>query len=152
MPANKRTAHPSPSTDRLRRMFESDLARPLILIVALFVVWDLAIRIFSIPPYLVPAPMAVAKQLVNEWPRLWREALVTGYATIGGFGLSILLGIPLAMAIAYSRVVESFVFQSGMLLEPLVELNDFERIGGCGESLGQERVGIESDGCDERIE
>jgi NitT/TauT family transport system permease protein len=100
----------STATASLRRIFESELARPLILVVALFVLWDLAIRIFSIPPYLIPTPMAVARQLVNEWPRLWREALVTSYATLGGFGLSILLGIPIAMAIAYSRVVESFLY------------------------------------------
>ena len=83
-----------------RRVLESQLARPLILIVAIFVLWDLVIRIFKIPPYLIPAPWDVAKMLVAEWPRLWRESLVTGYATLGGFGLSILFGIPIAMLIA----------------------------------------------------
>jgi hypothetical protein len=39
-----------------------------------------------------------------------------------------------------------------VLLEPLVELNDFERVGGRGEGLGEERIGIESDGCNERVE
>ena len=93
-----------------RRVLESQLARPLILIVAIFVLWDLVIRIFKIPPYLIPAPWDVAKMLVTEWPRLWRESLFTGYATLGGFGLSILFGIPIAMLIAYSRLVESYVY------------------------------------------
>ena len=93
-----------------RRVLESQLARPLILIVAIFVLWDLVIRIFKIPPYLIPAPWDVAKMLVAEWPRLWRESLFTGYATLGGFGLSILFGIPIAMLIAYSRLVESYVY------------------------------------------
>jgi NitT/TauT family transport system permease protein len=93
-----------------RRVLESQLARPLILIVAIFVLWDLVIRIFKIPPYLIPAPWDVAKMLVAEWPRLWRESLVTGYATLGGFGLSILFGIPIAMLIAYSRLVESYLY------------------------------------------
>src|SRR5437870_10241208 len=93
-----------------RRILESELARPLILIVAVFVLWDVMIRIFRIPPYLIPAPWDVAKMLVAEWPRLWRESLFTAYATLGGFGLSILLGIPIAMVIAYSRLVESFVY------------------------------------------
>src|SRR6202790_4875539 len=92
-----------------RRVLESQLARPLILIVAIFVLWDLVIRIFKIPPYLIPAPWDVAKMLVAEWPRLWRESLFTGYATLGGFGLSILFGIPIAMLIAYSRLVKSYV-------------------------------------------
>jgi NitT/TauT family transport system permease protein len=93
-----------------RRVLESQLARPLILIVAIFILWDIVIRIFRIPPYLIPAPWDVAKMLVAEWPRLWRESLFTGYATLGGFGLSILVGIPIAMLIAYSRLVESYVY------------------------------------------
>ena len=86
-----------------RRGLDSEYLRPLILIVIVFVLWDVVIRIFRIPPYLIPAPWAVAKMLVAEWPRLLRESLVTGYATLGGFGLSILFGIPMAMLIAYSR-------------------------------------------------
>ena len=49
-------------------------------------------------------------------------------------------------------VGESFVLQRRVLLEPLLELNDFERIGRSGESLGQERIRIESDGRDEGVE
>src|SRR5438046_6659055 len=93
-----------------RRLVESQLARPLILIVLIFVLWDLVIRVFKIPPYLIPAPWDVARMLVAEWPRLWRESLFTGYATLSGFGLSILFGIPIAMLIAYSRLVESYVY------------------------------------------
>jgi NitT/TauT family transport system permease protein len=93
-----------------RRVLESQLVRPLILIIVVFLLWDIVIRIFRIPPYLIPAPWDVAKMLVAEWPRLWRESLFTGYATLGGFGLSILFGIPIAMLIAYSRLVESYVY------------------------------------------
>src|SRR4029078_11470583 len=62
------------------------------------------------PPYLIPAPLAVAKMLVAEWPRLWQNGLFTAYATLGGVALSIIIGIPIAMVIAYSRLVESYVY------------------------------------------
>jgi NitT/TauT family transport system permease protein len=81
-----------------------------LLIVAIFVLWDLVIRVFRIPPYLIPAPLAVARMLVAEWPRLWENGLFTAYATLGGFALSIIIGIPIAMVIAYSRLVESYVY------------------------------------------
>ena len=93
-----------------RRVLLSAWMRPILLIVILLVLWDLAIRAFRIPPYLIPAPEAVVKQLYLEWPKLWREALVTTYATLGGFALSIAFGIPMALMIAYSRTVESFVY------------------------------------------
>jgi NitT/TauT family transport system permease protein len=93
-----------------QRVLLSAWMRPILLIVILLVLWDLAIRVFRIPPYLIPAPEAVVKQLYLEWPKLWREALVTTYATLGGFALSIAFGIPMALLIAYSRTIESFVY------------------------------------------
>ena len=84
--------------------------RPFWLIIVLLVLWDIAIRVFKIPPYLVPPPLAVVKQLGAEWPMLLREMLPTLYATLGGFVLSAVIGVPIAMWIAYSRVVESFVY------------------------------------------
>lgn len=92
------------------RVLYSAWARPVLLIVILLVLWDLAIRLFRIPPYLIPAPAQVVAALVNEWPRLWKESLVTTYATLGGFALSIVFGIAMALAIAYSKTVESFVY------------------------------------------
>jgi len=93
-----------------QRVLLSAWMRPILLIVILLVLWDVAIRVFRIPPYLIPAPEAVVKQLYLEWPKLWREALVTTYATLGGFALSIAFGIPMALLIAYSRTIESFVY------------------------------------------
>jgi NitT/TauT family transport system permease protein len=93
-----------------QRALFSAWVRPVLLVVILLVIWDMAIRLFKIPPYLIPAPSAVIGQLHDEWPRLWRESLVTTYATLGGFALSIAFGIPMALFIAYSRTVESFVY------------------------------------------
>ena len=93
-----------------QRILYSDLTRPILMIVILLVLWDLAIRVFKIPPYLIPAPDKVVGQLIAEWPRLIRESAITTYATLGGFALSILFGVPMAMLIAYSKTVESFVY------------------------------------------
>ena len=102
--------NPFPRRSLWQRILFSAWMRPILLVVILLVLWDLAIRLFRIPPYLIPAPEAVVKQLVAEWPKLWRETLVTTYATLGGFALSIAFGIPMALLIAYSRTVESFVY------------------------------------------
>jgi NitT/TauT family transport system permease protein len=94
----------------VKRLITSPALRPLWLVVMLIVLWDVFIRLFKIPPYLIPNPLSVAKQLVAEWPMLWRETLPTLYATLAGFALSALVGVPIAMWIAYSRLVESFVY------------------------------------------
>ena len=94
----------------LRKLLLSPALRPFLLILLLLVLWDLTIRLFKIPAYLIPPPWEVVKQLVAEWPRLLSESWKTTLATLGGFGLTILIGIPIAMVIAYSRLVESYVY------------------------------------------
>jgi len=94
----------------LRKLLLFPALRPFLLILLLLVLWDLTIRLFKIPAYLIPPPWEVVKQLVAEWPRLFSEAWKTTLATLGGFGLTIVIGIPIAMVIAYSRLVESYVY------------------------------------------
>ncbi len=84
--------------------------RPFVLLIMLVVIWDLAIRIFQIPQYLIPRPLDVIEQMWLEGPMLLSESLVTTYATLGGFAMSVVFGIPVAMLIAYSRTVESYVY------------------------------------------
>lgn len=93
-----------------QRVLLSAWVRPVLLVVVLLVLWDLTIRLFRIPPYLIPSPWSVVQQLVAEWPRLLKESIPTTYAALGGFALSIAFGIPMALVIAYSRTVESFVY------------------------------------------
>jgi len=92
------------------RVLASPFTRPFLFVIGLIVLWELVVRGFDIKPYLIPEPLAVVRQMVNEWPRLLRESLVTTYATLGGFALSIAFGIPVAMLIAYSRTVEGYVY------------------------------------------
>src|SRR5689334_11209742 len=84
--------------------------RPLLFLFLLVVVWDLAIRIFQIPPYQVPAPKDVVITLWQEWPMLLEQSVPTTVATIEGFLLSAAFGIPVAMMIAGSRTVESYIY------------------------------------------
>ncbi|MBN9094298.1 MAG: ABC transporter permease [Pandoraea pnomenusa] len=94
----------------VRKVFESRAFRPIALIAIIVIGWELAIQLFHIKPYLVPDPLVVIRQLVTDFPKLWQDTLITTYATVGGFVLSALIGVPLAMLIAYSRLVESYVY------------------------------------------
>jgi NitT/TauT family transport system permease protein len=97
-----------PDRETLRR--SQTWFRPLIFLVLLVVAWDAAIRVFHIPPYQVPAPKDVIITLWDEWPKLLAEAWPTTVATLWGFLLSAAFGIPVAMLIAGSRTVESYVY------------------------------------------
>jgi NitT/TauT family transport system permease protein len=94
----------------ITRLVSSNWVRPFLLFVILLVLWDLAIRLFKIPPYLIPKPLDVVGQLAQEWPMLLREVAPTTWATLAGFAVSVLIGVPTAMLIAYSPIIESFVY------------------------------------------
>src|SRR5467141_1076171 len=84
--------------------------RPFLFLIFIVVGCVLAIRLFRIPPYQIPAPADVVVVLWQDWPELMRQAWPTTYATICGFLLSAVFGIPVAMLIAGSRTVESYVY------------------------------------------
>jgi NitT/TauT family transport system permease protein len=94
----------------LQRLLQTSWLRPLIFLVMLTALWDGAIRVFHIPPYQVPAPYDVVLTLAQDWQMLLAEAWPTTVATIWGFLLSAAFGIPVAMLIAGSRTIESYVY------------------------------------------
>src|SRR3954471_11747389 len=92
------------------RLLNAGWLKPVLFLIFLTVLWDVVIRVFQIPPYQVPKPVDVVVTLWQEWPMLLREAWPTTVATIQGFLLSAAFGIPVAMMIAGSRTVESYVY------------------------------------------
>jgi NitT/TauT family transport system permease protein len=84
--------------------------RPFMFLIFIVVAWDVTIRLFKIPPYQIPAPVDVVLVLWHDWPELARQAWPTTYATICGFLWSAVFGIPVAMLIAGSKTVESYVY------------------------------------------
>ena len=73
-------------------------------------VWEIAVRLLKVPQYLLPPPSMVAVDLAHHWPRVLGQAAVTGQEILAGFVLAIVISIPLAVAIAFSRAVERSVY------------------------------------------
>lgn len=100
-----------PTTPSLRKKIaRSPITKPVILLVVVFVLWEMATTVFRVPTYLIPSPQQVVTQLVQQWPRLLSESVVTTGAAVAGFALSVVIGLPLAMLIAYSRTLEGYVY------------------------------------------
>ena len=82
----------------------------LAIFVLLFVVWEVAVRLTGIKEYLLPAPSKV-------WTEFWKRheivaggAWATTHEIIVGYLLAVVVSVPLAMAIAYSRFMEQAVY------------------------------------------
>jgi len=79
---------------------------PIGTIFIIIFLWHFAVIFFNIPEYLIPAPLAVGEYIFQKWNFLLRHSWVTTYETLAGFFLSILVGIPLAIALVWSKILD----------------------------------------------
>lgn len=83
---------------------------PTLLLVSIVGVWELASRFTDVPEYILPAPTAIVDRLIRSFPLLWDHSVVT-LTEIGiGFVLGVVLGLALAIPIAYSAVVRNTLY------------------------------------------
>ena len=78
--------------------------------VMLFVVWELAVRLFGVARYLLPPPSAILIDFSGRWPRVLDGAWLTALEILSGYGLAVVISIPLAMIIAFSPMFERTVY------------------------------------------
>lgn len=82
----------------------------LLVFIGLVALWELIVRVFAIPVYLVPPPSAIAGRIARDWSVLVQHFSVTAWEVILGFLVSVAIGIPLAMGIVYSRLFERLAY------------------------------------------
>jgi len=90
---------------------------PLIVAAVGTAAWELTVRVFDIPPYVLPGPVAVLKTLVSDWDVLSRSLLATLLTTLEGFVAAGIGGIALALLFNVSRVLEYSLFPYAVILQ-----------------------------------
>lgn len=83
---------------------------PTLGVLAILAVWELIVRLFNVPIYIIPAPSAIIATIVSQYPILLQNSVATLGEILAGFGLSVAVGVPLAIAIAYSRFMERVLY------------------------------------------
>src|SRR6185437_9606111 len=94
-------------------MFQSRLSAGIRIAIGLAIIlvaWQAATAVFHIPNYTLPSPSAIAAVMIKEWRPLLQNSLVTLQESGLGFGLSIVVSVPLGIVIVYSRWVEQVVY------------------------------------------
>jgi NitT/TauT family transport system permease protein len=82
----------------------------LAIFAAVFALWEAAVRMLAVPDYILPSPSVIAAKIVVSWQLLLVNAFVTFQEILIGFGMSVLIAIPLAIAVVYSRIFERVAF------------------------------------------
>jgi len=84
-------------------------ALPYVGILLLLGIWEVAVRAFKLPSYLLPAPSEIAQMIIQKFPLLMEHSWVTAYEMLMGYFLAIFVAIPMAIAITASPNFDRFV-------------------------------------------
>jgi NitT/TauT family transport system permease protein len=90
---------------------------PVVLLALVLSAWDLAVRAFAIPPYVLPGPGPVFATLFADRALLWQSLLVTLTISVEGFLLAAFGGIVLAIAFNQWRLVEYSFYPYAVILQ-----------------------------------
>ncbi|HTO13632.1 MAG TPA: ABC transporter permease [Candidatus Binatia bacterium] len=94
----------------MRSRVVAEYVVPALTLVVVLALWEAATVVFEIPRFIMPAPSAI---LGEGWEWRYRfigHTWVTLYETLGGFALSVVVGVPLAVMIVYSPALKNALY------------------------------------------
>jgi NitT/TauT family transport system permease protein len=88
---------------RRRRRLQAGL--PWMVIVGMFLVWEIGVQAFDVPQFVLPAPTDIVASMIKWWHPLIDNAGQTLMTTLIGFGFAIVFGLLLGIAIGSSSLL-----------------------------------------------
>jgi NitT/TauT family transport system permease protein len=100
---------------------------PLAVAAALLGAWEAVVRVGDVPPYMLPAPTAIASTLIDQRHSLFDAWQVTLSTMLAALALAVVVGVALAATFASSRILEATFFPYAVILQvtPLVAVAPF---------------------------
>lgn len=84
---------------------------PILAFCGLLIVWEAGCRLFGVPAFLLPAPSVIVAGLLEQAPSIWlTNAWATIHIALLGYLLAIAVSIPLAMALASSKLLSRTLY------------------------------------------
>jgi NitT/TauT family transport system permease protein len=91
-------------------------SRFLVGFILLFLIWELAVQ-SGIKEYILPSPISVARGFAEHWRTLLANAWDTTLEILAGYALAVVVSIPLALLIAFSRLFEETIYPVVVFLQ-----------------------------------
>ena len=84
--------------------------------------WELGVRIFKAPMYLLPPPSTILQVFIDEFPKLLYHGWVTTYEMLVGYGLAVGIAVPLAVGITASQRFDRFVMPTMLFFQVIPKI------------------------------
>ena len=92
-------------------------AWPTLTLGALVAIWQVALTLIPLPAWFLPSPSAIVTATWSWYRQLPAHTLATLGATLAGYFLAILLGVPIAVLIVSSRFLERTIYPILLVLQ-----------------------------------
>jgi NitT/TauT family transport system permease protein len=83
---------------------------PLATTLLLLVVWEVSVRLFSIPEFILPAPSAILAEIPQWGAAVAKNAWTTLFTTVIGFLMALVLGVLLGFVLGYSKLANLTIY------------------------------------------
>lgn len=108
--STRKAAVPTDGASNARVRWIHEWLPPTALILALIAIWQVAATTLQVPRWLLPSPSDIGGAIVSSSELLALHGWVTLQEVAVGFLLSLVVGVVLAIAIAYSRTLERAIY------------------------------------------
>jgi NitT/TauT family transport system permease protein len=78
---------------------------PLVGIAVILAAWQVYVSAFGVSRIVLPGPLEILHASVDNWPILLKESWPTFLESVLGFAIALVVGIPVAVCVANSRVL-----------------------------------------------
>jgi len=90
---------------------------PLLILIVALAAWEIAVRAYKVPVYIVPGPIVILQALVRDWATLYPSLIVTIVITLSALTAATVLGVLIAVLFAQSKWIEMSFFPYAVILQ-----------------------------------
>jgi NitT/TauT family transport system permease protein len=98
------------------------ILEPLFWFAGLLLLWEIAVRAFAVPAFLLPAPSNFLARVIEDAPRLFYHGMITTKLILMGFAAGAIPGIMLGYVIARSRWCERLLYPLVVFIQGLPKI------------------------------
>jgi NitT/TauT family transport system permease protein len=93
-----------------RQDFMIRVVSPTVFTVALFVIWEVVCRTFSVPMTILPAPSVIFSALLQFRDPIIENSWVTLWTTLVGFAMATVFGLLLGIAVGWHKAIYAGIY------------------------------------------
>ncbi|MCX7152944.1 MAG: ABC transporter permease [Betaproteobacteria bacterium] len=93
------------------------IAQPVAAAAVFLLAWEILVRAYQIKPAFLPPPSAILLAMAAQWEILLKNAVPTALESLGGFVLSVVVGVMLGALLTFSRASRDYLYPNVVLFQ-----------------------------------